>query len=89
MSSYGRQLTRALLEHDYGIHWNLKEGHLIPAVTNRANYIHWIKDLLLLSASAGQMTCEQAYIFGLHVSCNPMEDNLPLPRKYTFYCYDV
>ena len=48
-----RELTRALLEHDYGIHWHLQPGQLIPAVTNRANYIHWLQDLLLLSAPPG------------------------------------
>eukprot|EP00884_Botryococcus_braunii_P012832 jgi/Botrbrau1/2154/Bobra.0093s0055.2 len=43
-----RQLTRALLLHDYGIRWWLPEGHLVPPVTNRANYIHWLQDLATL-----------------------------------------
>ncbi|CAM6128485.1 unnamed protein product [Calypogeia fissa] len=41
-----RELTRALLEHDYGIKWWIPDGQLCPTVPNRANYIHWIEDLL-------------------------------------------
>ncbi|KAG0581903.1 hypothetical protein KC19_3G018700 [Ceratodon purpureus] len=44
-----RELTRSLLHHDYGISWWIPDGQLCPAVTNRANYIHWIEDLLALS----------------------------------------
>ncbi|CAL8465344.1 g4879 [Coccomyxa elongata] len=43
-----RQLTRALLHAQYGLHWWVPDGHLIPPVTNRANYIHWLHDLLPL-----------------------------------------
>jgi 23S rRNA (adenine1618-N6)-methyltransferase len=45
-----RQLTATLLKADFGITWWLPEGQLVPTVTNRANYIHWINDLLALSA---------------------------------------
>ena len=48
-----RALTATLLKHDFGIEWSLPEGHLVPPVTNRANYIHWINDLLLLSSPEG------------------------------------
>lgn len=41
-----RQLTKVLLLEDYGIVWDLPERYLVPPVTNRANYVHWIKDLL-------------------------------------------
>ncbi|CAK9251603.1 unnamed protein product, partial [Sphagnum jensenii] len=41
-----RELTRVLLDHDYGIKWWIPDGQLCPTVTNRANYIHWIEDLL-------------------------------------------
>ena len=45
-----RQLTRALLEEQYGIRdWWVPDGHLIPPVTNRANYIHWLAELLRIS----------------------------------------
>lgn len=43
-----RQLTKALLHKQYGISWWVPDGHLIPPVTNRANYIHWLHDLLRL-----------------------------------------
>ena len=29
-------------------------GQLVPPVTNRANYIHWLEDLLALSAPPGE-----------------------------------
>jgi len=45
-----RQLTATLLKADFGIEWWLPEGQLVPTVTSRANYIHWINDLLGLSS---------------------------------------
>jgi 23S rRNA (adenine1618-N6)-methyltransferase len=48
------ELNRALLHEHYGIlHWNVPRGHLCPPVANRANYVHWIEDLLLLSRPDG------------------------------------
>ncbi len=47
-----RQLTRALLQRDFGVAWDLPPGHLVPTLTNRANYVHWLADLLALSAPA-------------------------------------
>ncbi|KAK2078875.1 hypothetical protein QBZ16_002565 [Prototheca wickerhamii] len=47
-------LTTALLAHDFGIRWSLPEGHLIPPLTGRSNYIHWLQDLLDLSSPKGQ-----------------------------------
>ncbi|KXZ55155.1 hypothetical protein GPECTOR_3g303 [Gonium pectorale] len=47
-----RALTAALLSADFGLRWGLPEGQLVPPVPNRANYIHWIRDLLDLSAPA-------------------------------------
>ena len=44
-----RELTRVLLDHDHGVKWWIPDGQLCPTVTNRANYIHWIEDLLYLS----------------------------------------
>lgn len=44
------ELNRALLDHCYGVkHWEIPRGHLCPPVANRANYVHWIEDLLALS----------------------------------------
>lgn len=43
-----RQLTRALLHSQYNLHWWVPDGHLIPPVTNRANYIRWLHTILSL-----------------------------------------
>ncbi|KAK9805663.1 hypothetical protein WJX72_010774 [[Myrmecia] bisecta] len=59
-----RELTRVLLLHDFGIDWAIPPGQLIPPVTNRANYIHWLEDLLQLSSPAGQ-----ARVLGLDIGC--------------------
>ncbi|KAK9797022.1 hypothetical protein WJX73_008069 [Symbiochloris irregularis] len=53
-SDAARELTKALLHQGYGIDWWIPAGQLIPPVPNRANYIHWIQDLLQLSSPAGQ-----------------------------------
>ncbi|KAG2378095.1 hypothetical protein C9374_008717 [Naegleria lovaniensis] len=44
-------LTKVLLKHDFDIEWSLPLDHLCPPVTNRANYIHWLNDLLELEKS--------------------------------------
>jgi 23S rRNA (adenine1618-N6)-methyltransferase len=44
------ELNRALLDACYGVkHWEIPRGHLCPPAANRANYVHWIEDLLALS----------------------------------------
>ncbi|KAL6782426.1 hypothetical protein ACKKBG_A06750 [Auxenochlorella protothecoides x Auxenochlorella symbiontica] len=50
-------LTRALLARDHGLRWDLPPGHLAPPVTGRANYVHWVQDLLALSAPEGGEVC--------------------------------
>ena len=52
-SDASRELTRALLKEDFGVAWWVADGQLIPPVPNRANYIHWIEDLLRLSSPPG------------------------------------
>ena len=40
-------LNKALLKHFYGIqHWNLPSGYLCPPIPGRADYIHYVADLL-------------------------------------------
>lgn len=50
-----RELTRVLLRHDFGLEWWVPLGQLVPPVTNRANYIHWLEDLLSLSGPKGEL----------------------------------
>lgn len=54
-----KELTAALLKCDFGVIWDLPEGQLVPPVPNRANYIHWVADLLQLSSPKG-ITCGTA-----------------------------
>ena len=40
-------LNRTLLRRDYGLrHWDLPEGHLIPPIPGRLDYIHTLADLI-------------------------------------------
>ena len=42
-----KSLNAALLKHYYGItHWDIPDGFLCPAVPGRADYVHYIADLL-------------------------------------------
>jgi len=45
-----RALNRALLKTQYGIaHWDLPDGYLCPPIPGRADYLHWLADLLATS----------------------------------------
>lgn len=50
-----RELTCACLEHDFGLHVEIPEGHLVPTVPQKLNYIHWIEDLLALDSDSGEI----------------------------------
>jgi len=41
-----RALTRALLLHCYQLRWEIPSGYLSPPVPSRANYIHYVADLI-------------------------------------------
>lgn len=42
-----KELCRTLLHHDFGVeYWDIPDGFLIPSLTSRCNYIHWIDDIL-------------------------------------------
>jgi 23S rRNA (adenine1618-N6)-methyltransferase len=42
-----KMLNKALLKHFYGIeHWNIPPGYLCPPIPGRADYIHYVADLL-------------------------------------------
>ena len=53
-----RELTVSLLQHDFGLKVELPLDRLIPTVTLRLNYIHWIEDLLeMLTDKPLSKTC--------------------------------
>ena len=58
-----RELTRVLLRADFGLEWWVPLGQLVPPLTNRANYIHWVEDLLSLSAPSGAL-CMLGFFLG-------------------------
>ena len=42
-----KMLNKALLKQDYQIeHWDIPEGYLCPPIPGRADYIHYLADLL-------------------------------------------
>lgn len=42
-----KALNKALLKHHYGIEfWNIPDGYLCPPVPGRADYLHYVADLL-------------------------------------------
>jgi methyltransferase len=52
-----RELTISLLHHDFGLNIELPLDRLIPTITLRLNYIHWIEDLLqMLPSDVNQTT---------------------------------
>ena len=67
--------STALLDTFYGVkHWDVPRGHLCPPAANRANYVHWIEDLLELSrpASASASAAGPAVVgldVGVGASC--------------------
>ena len=53
-------LNAALLSVDYGVKFELPDGHLCPAVPGRADYIHLLADLLASDAPDGNVPLGQA-----------------------------
>lgn len=68
-------LTKALLKHDFGITWTIPDGQLVPPLANRANYIHWLEDLLALSSPErdepvkGMLCCTHVYVLCVCFMC--------------------
>jgi len=61
-------LAKALFLDDFGVQWNLPEGHLCPSLPNRTNYVHWIEDLLQLAGIWQKGHTEQPVV-GIDVGC--------------------
>lgn len=61
-----KELTRIMLLEDFGINWNIPDGHLVPPVPNRLNYILWLQDLMALTQK-GHGTAKK--VRGLDVGC--------------------
>lgn len=50
-----KALNRALLAHHYGVmHWDIPAGYLCPPIPGRADYLHYLADLLV-EANAGTL----------------------------------
>jgi len=66
-----RELTRCLLHNDHQLDWWIPHGQLIPPVTNRLNYIHWLKDLLKLSSPPAEAATGEgsSTVRGLDIGC--------------------
>ncbi len=62
-------LTRALLRVDFGLDWDMPLDRLCPTVTSRLNYLHWVEDLLALSASDGHGGIVRGLDIGTGASC--------------------
>jgi hypothetical protein len=65
-----KELTAALLKVDFGVTWDLPPGQLVPPVPNRANYIHWVADLLALSSPPGVAVGSGGGVTPLHLLPN-------------------
>ena len=67
-----RMLNKALLKHFYGItHWDIPDGYLCPPIPGRADYLHYIADLLA-SSNDGQIPkgkSVKALDIGLGANC--------------------
>ncbi len=66
-----KTLNAALLKHFYGIsHWDIPEGYLCPPVPGRADYIHYLADLLAESNGAEVPTGRGIKVLDVGVGAN-------------------
>ncbi len=66
------ELNKALLIHHYGLrYWHLPEGNLCPPIPGRADYIHYLADLLQSSLNIAQVNSNKikALDIGTGASC--------------------
>ena len=60
-----RALTCTLLKEDFGLEVELPLDRLIPTISLRLNYIHWIEDLL-----AAASIDKEPQVFGIDIGKN-------------------
>jgi 23S rRNA (adenine1618-N6)-methyltransferase len=84
-----KELCRTLLEEDFQIkYWNIPDGYLIPSITSRCNYIHWIHDLLEESLIIDIYPTISGLDIGVGANCiYPLLGNSIYKWKFT--CSDI
>lgn len=66
-----KTLNTALLKHFYGIsHWDIPEGYLCPPIPGRADYIHYLADLLAESNNGVVPTGKAVKVLDVGVGAN-------------------
>lgn len=64
-----KMLNKALLAHFYGVtHWDIPEGFLCPPVPGRADYLHYLADLL--ADDRGGVIPQQATVLDIGTGAN-------------------
>ena len=64
-------LNKSLLHHFYGIElWDIPKGYLCPPIPGRADYIHYLADLLAEHAEAGVARGKHIKILDIGVGAN-------------------
>ena len=63
--SLPRMLTKALLQNDFGIEWDMPDSHLAPTITLRISYLNWIHEILHLHPL--YQNCDNADTLGIDI----------------------
>lgn len=64
-------LNKSILMHFYAIkNWNIPEGYIVPPVPGRADYIHYLADLLSISNNGKIPTGEKTKILDIGIGAN-------------------
>mmetsp|Transcript_39632 Transcript_39632/g.64253 ORF Transcript_39632/g.64253 Transcript_39632/m.64253 type:complete len:126 (+) Transcript_39632:100-477(+) len=64
-----RELTKAILSEDFQLDWDIPSNQLCPTITLRANYIHWLKELMQQNSSSRTGAAVQGVDIGAGYSC--------------------
>lgn len=63
-------LNKALLKHFYGIDWDIPAGYLCPPIPGRADYIHYMADLLSASNKGNIPVGDKIKVLDIGVGAN-------------------